>query len=90
MASASSAAAGLESKDVWGDAGAGAGGAAADDVEAELAAMTTDELRQRVSMLANQIRASKSELNRLEDEIKCVAAGRAGRAVGAIGIRSTC
>jgi hypothetical protein len=47
--------------------------------------MTTDELRQRVSMLANQIRASKSELNRLEDEIKCVPLRRLGRAAGGCG-----
>lgn len=46
----------------FGDADAG--------LEAELAAMGTDELRQRISMLGNQIRAHKSELNRLDNEIK--------------------
>ena len=39
-------------------------------LEAELAAMSADELRQRISMLGNQIRAHKSELNRLDNEIK--------------------
>ena len=67
MASASDAAAALESKEVWGDAAGGA-----DAVDTEIAGMSTDELRQRVSMLANQIRGYKSEINRLDADIKLV------------------
>lgn len=46
------------------------GDAADAGLEAELAALGSDELRQRISMLGNQIRAHKSELNRLDSEIK--------------------
>lgn len=45
-------------------------GEADNAIEAEIAAMSNDELRQRISMLGNQIRAHKSELNRVENEIK--------------------
>lgn len=60
----------LDSSAIWGEAAAGAGG-----VDAEIAGLTSEELRQRTSMLANQIRAAKSELSRLDEEIKCVVEG---------------
>jgi len=52
------------------DAAFGDVAGAADAVELELASLSIDELRQRTSLLGNQIRGHKSELSRLDNEIK--------------------
>ena len=50
----------LESSAIWGD----------DAVDAEIVALTAEEIRQRTSMLANNVRVMRSDLNSVENEIK--------------------
>lgn len=49
-------------------------GGAADGVDAEIAALTAEEIRQRTAMLNNNCRVIRSDLNSVENEIKCVGA----------------
>mmetsp|Transcript_8597 Transcript_8597/g.29295 ORF Transcript_8597/g.29295 Transcript_8597/m.29295 type:complete len:379 (+) Transcript_8597:130-1266(+) len=51
---------GLEEKDVWGDA----------DIDEEILAMPTDEIRQRIRLINNEIRIINSEYNRISHETR--------------------
>jgi hypothetical protein len=52
----------LESKEIWGEAG--------DGVDADILALSAEEIRQRTSMLNNNIRVMRSELNNIDNDIK--------------------
>ena len=45
---------------------------ATDGVAAEILALTAEEIRQRTAMLNNNCRVIRSDLNTVENEIKCV------------------
>ena len=52
----------LESSAIWGPE--------AEGLDASILELTAEEIRQRTSMLNNNIRVIKSELNSVENEIK--------------------
>ena len=66
-AAGAAAAANLDSAEIWGDTSG---------IEAELASLTPEEIRQRTSMLNNNMRVLRSDLNSVDTEIKCVRGGR--------------
>lgn len=54
----------INSKDIWGDAPEDS------ELESELAAMSTEEIRQRTRMIENETKTMKNEINRLTREQK--------------------
>jgi 26S proteasome regulatory subunit T5 len=51
----------LESKEIWGEAG---------ELDAELLAMTADQLKTRKAVLESKIRGLKSDVNKVDNQIK--------------------
>jgi 26S proteasome regulatory subunit T5 len=52
----------LESREIWGDA--------LDSLETELAELSTEQIRQRSSMLTNNMRVIQKELRNLDNQVR--------------------